>query len=104
MTEKELLLITEIEKEQETQVSIEKSISSKQKKLNACKQKIIDLQLAVKEEQLESIREAIGKNGYDFNAFREALEKGLVQAPNSRINKNTNDSSSDKIKDEERGL
>lgn len=89
MTEKEIQYIDELEKEKAQKDSIETAISKKQSKLRECKQKIIDLELAIKEEQLNSIRESIDKNGLDFNAFREALERGQLGSiiPMSKDNK-----------------
>lgn len=80
MTDKEMQLVSTLETEAQTLKSIEKAIESKQRKLKACRQKIVDLKLAIKEEQLNSIRESINKNGLDFDAFREALEKGQIKA------------------------
>lgn len=80
MTERELQLIDELEKEKAQQEAIENLIAKKQSKLKACKQKIVDLELAIKEEQLNSIRESIVKNGLDFDAFREALENGQISS------------------------
>ena len=90
MTDRELQLTATLETELQTLKSIEKSIESKQKKLKACKQKIVDLKLAIKEEQLNSIRESIDKNGFDFEAFREALEMGQLKTAlpiNGKISK-----------------
>ena len=80
MTEREAELISDLETAEQTQKSIEKSICSKQKKLKDCKQKIISLELAIKEEQLNSIRASIDKSGLDFNAFRKALESGQLKS------------------------
>lgn len=80
MTEKEIMLMDELEKEKSQKELIENAISKKQTKLKECKQRIIDLELAVKEEQLNSIRDSIDKNGFDFFAFREALEKGRLNS------------------------
>lgn len=89
MTEKEIQLIEELQKEKEQRTVIENIITKKQGKLKECKQKIIDLELAIKEEQLNSIRESIDKNGFDFNAFREALEKGQLSSILPLMRKNT---------------
>lgn len=80
MTERELQLLDELEKEKAQQEAIENLIAKKQSKLKVCKQKIVDLELAIKEEQLNSIRESIAKNGLDFDAFREALENGRINS------------------------
>lgn len=98
MTEKEIQYIDELEKEKAQKDSIETAISKKQSKLRDCKQKIIDLELAIKEEQLNSIRESIDKNGLDFNAFREALERGQL----SSIIPACKDNKSDILSDNER--
>lgn len=95
MTEKELQLISELEEERKSKTALETLIQKKKIKLKNCVQKITDLELAVKEEQLNSIRESIDKNGLDFNAFREALERGQLSSIVSVRKENKSDTLSD---------
>ena len=44
--------------------------------------------LAIKEEQLNSIRETVDKQGIDFDVFRAALEQGLLNNLKGKIKEN----------------
>lgn len=79
MTERESQLLAELNSEKERNQKILGIIKKRQDSLKKSDAKITNLELAVKEEQLNSIRESIIKNGFDFDSFRAALDKGLVQ-------------------------
>lgn len=79
MTERESQLLAELNSEKERNQKILGIIKKRQDSLKKSDAKITNLELAVKEEQLNSIRESIVKNGFDFDSFRAALDKGLVQ-------------------------
>ncbi|MCH5347973.1 MAG: hypothetical protein J1E40_01495 [Oscillospiraceae bacterium] len=79
MTERESQLLAELNSEKERNQKILGIIKKRQDSLKKSDAKISNLELAVKEEQLNSIRESIIRNGFDFDSFRAALDKGLVQ-------------------------
>lgn len=78
MTEREVQLIAELESETERNRKITNLIKKRQENLKKSDIKISELGLAIKEEQLNSIRETVDKQGIDFDVFRAALEQGLL--------------------------
>jgi len=71
-------LISELESEKERNRKIANLIKRRQDNLKKSDIKIAELGLAIKEEQLNSIRETVDKQGIDFDVFRAALEQGLL--------------------------
>ena len=78
MTEREMQLISELDSEKERNRKIANLIKRRQDNLKKSDIKIAELGLAIKEEQLNSIRETVDKQGIDFDVFRAALEQGLL--------------------------
>ena len=78
MTEREMQLISELDSEKERNRKIANLIKRRQENLKKSDTKIAELSLAIKEEQLNSIRETVDKQGIDFDVFRAALEQGLL--------------------------
>ena len=78
MTEREIQLVAELESETERNRKIVNLIKKRQDNLKKSDAKIAELGLAIKEEQLNSIRETVDKQGIDFDVFRAALEQGLL--------------------------
>lgn len=71
-------LISELDSEKERNRKIANLIKRRQDNLKKSDIKIAELGLAIKEEQLNSIRETVDKQGIDFDVFRAALEQGLL--------------------------
>lgn len=71
-------LISELESEKERNRKIANLIKRRQDNLKKSDIKIAELGLAIKEEQLNFIRETVDKQGIDFDVFRAALEQGLL--------------------------
>ena len=71
-------LISELESEKERNRKIANLIKRRQDNLKKSDIKIAEFGLAIKEEQLNSIRETVDKQGIDFDVFRAALEQGLL--------------------------
>lgn len=71
-------LISELDSEKERNRKIANLIKRRQENLKKSDTKIAELSLAIKEEQLNSIRETVDKQGIDFDVFRAALEQGLL--------------------------
>ncbi len=78
MTEREIQLVAELESETARNRKIINLIKKRQENLKKSDIKIAELGLAIKEEQLNSIRETVNKQGIDFDTFRAALEQGLL--------------------------
>ena len=71
-------LISELDSEKERNRKIANLIKRRQENLKKSDTKIAEVSLAIKEEQLNSIRETVDKQGIDFDVFRAALEQGLL--------------------------
>ena len=65
-------LISELDSEKERNRKIANLIKRRQDNLKKSDIKIAELGLAIKEEQLNSIRETVDKQGIDFDVFRAA--------------------------------
>lgn len=88
MTEREMQLISELDSEKERNRKIANLIKRRQDNLKKSDIKIAELGLAIKEEQLNSIRETVDKQGIDFDVFRAALEQGLLNNLKGKIKEN----------------
>lgn len=98
MTEREIQLVAELESETERNRKIANLIKKRQENLKKSDAKIAELGLAIKEEQLNSIRESIDKYGIDFDTFRAALDQGLLNnlKPNTKEDVKTEEDTTDK--------
>ena len=81
-------LISELESEKERNRKIANLIKRRQDNLKKSDIKIAEFGLAIKEEQLNSIRETVDKQGIDFDVFRAALEQGLLNNLKGKIKEN----------------
>lgn len=81
-------LISELDSEKERNRKIANLIKRRQDNLKKSDIKIAELSLAIKEEQLNSIRETVDKQGIDFDVFRAALEQGLLNNLKGKIKEN----------------
>ena len=81
-------LISELDSEKERNRKIANLIKRRQDNLKKSDIKIAELGLAIKEEQLNSIRETVDKQGIDFDVFRAALEQGLLNNLKGKIKEN----------------
>ena len=81
-------LISELDSEKERNRKIANLIKRRQDNLKKSDIKIAELGLAIKEEQLNSIRETVDKQGIDFDVFRTALEQGLLNNLKGKIKEN----------------
>lgn len=81
-------LISELDSEKERNRKIANLIKRRQDNLKKSDIKIAELGLAIKEEQLNSIRETVDKQGIDFDVFRSALEQGLLNNLKGKIKEN----------------
>lgn len=81
-------LISELDSEKERNRKIANLIKRRQDNLKKSDIKIAELGLAIKEEQLNSIRETVDKQGIDFDVFRAALEEGLLNNLKGKIKEN----------------
>lgn len=81
-------LISELDSEKERNRKIANLIKRRQENLKKSDIKIAELGLAIKEEQLNSIRETVDKQGIDFDVFRAALEQGLLNNLKGKIKEN----------------
>ena len=81
-------LIFELDSEKERNRKIANLIKRRQDNLKKSDIKIAELGLAIKEEQLNSIRETVDKQGIDFDVFRAALEQGLLNNLKGKIKEN----------------
>lgn len=81
-------LISELDSEKERNRKIANLIKRRQDNLKKSDIKIAELGLAIKEEQLNSIRETVDKQGIDFDVFRVALEQGLLNNLKGKIKEN----------------
>ena len=98
MTEREIQLVAELESETERNRKIANLIKKRQENLKKSDAKIAELGLAIKEEQLNSIRESIDKYVIDFDTFRAALDQGLLNnlKPNTKEDVKTEEDTTDK--------